>query len=125
MGRPGGGGLCRAASGGGERGREFRWGLDVEGCVPDAHGQFFRDAAKTAAVPMLWWYADQDPYDSASAIRRYRAALEEARGRGPFYLFAEIGENGHYLASKPLIWRAALGTYLQALGLLTGPQGEP
>jgi dienelactone hydrolase len=92
-----------------------------EGCVPDANGQFFRDAAKTAAVPMLWLYAEQDSYDSAGAIRRYRAAFEEAGGQGPFYLFPEIGGNGHYLANKPLFWRPAVDAYLQALGRLTAP----
>ncbi|MGH8068278.1 MAG: dienelactone hydrolase family protein [Candidatus Entotheonellia bacterium] len=95
-----------------------------ERCVPDANGQLFSGAARTATVPMLWLYADHDPYYSASAIRRYRAAFEEAGGRGPFYLFPEIGGNGHYLANKPLFWRPALDAYLQELGLLTAPQGE-
>jgi hypothetical protein len=95
-----------------------------EGCVPDANEPFFRDAARTAAVPMLWLYADQDPYYSATAIRRYRAAFEEAGGQGPFYLFPDIGGNGHSLVQKPLFWRPALDAYLQALGLRTALQGE-
>jgi hypothetical protein len=62
--------------------------------VPDANGRFFGDAARTAAVPMLWLYAEHDAYYSASAIRRYRAAFEEAGGQGPFSLFPEIGGTG-------------------------------
>lgn len=51
-----------------------------ERCVPDAHGHFFREAARQAPVPMLWWYADQDPYYSSTTIRHYSAAFEEAGG---------------------------------------------
>ncbi|HXH13386.1 MAG TPA: alpha/beta fold hydrolase [Alphaproteobacteria bacterium] len=69
----------------------FVGGWMSEGCVPDANTRFFRDAARQATVPMLWLYADQDPYYSATTIRRYRAAFEEAGGRGPFYLFSDTG----------------------------------
>jgi dienelactone hydrolase len=102
----------------------FVGGWMSEGCVPDANGHFFREAAKTAAVPMLWLYAERDSYYSVPAIRRYRAAFEQAGGRGPFALFPEIGGNGHALAQKPLFWRPALDAYLQALGFGTAPQGE-
>jgi dienelactone hydrolase len=78
----------------------FVGGWMGERCVPDVNGRFVRDAAKTAAVPMLWLYADHDPYYSAPEIRRYRAAFEEAGGQGPFYLFPEIGGNGHYLVGE-------------------------
>jgi hypothetical protein len=90
-------------------------------CVPDANGRVFSDAARTAAVPMLWWYAEHDPYDSASAIRGDRAAFEQAGGQGPFSLFPDMGGNGHDLAYKPLFWRPALDVYLQALDRRTVP----
>jgi dienelactone hydrolase len=101
----------------------FVGGWMGEGCVPDANGRFFSDAARQAAVPMLWLYADHDPYYSATAIRSYRAAFEQAGGKGPFYLFSEIGGNGHYLVNKPLFWRPALDAYLQELGFLIAPLG--
>jgi dienelactone hydrolase len=88
-----------------------------ERCVPDANTHFFHEAAKSATVPMLWLYAEQDADYSASAIRRYRATFEEAGGKGPFYLFPDIGGNGHYLVNKPLFWHPAVDAYLQALGL--------
>jgi hypothetical protein len=47
----------------------FVGGWMSEGCVPDSNGRFLRDEAKTAAVPMLWSYAEHDHYDSATAIR--------------------------------------------------------
>jgi dienelactone hydrolase len=50
--------------------------------MPDANTRFFREAARQATVPMLWLYADHDPFYSATTIRRYRAAFEEAGGRG-------------------------------------------
>jgi dienelactone hydrolase len=102
----------------------FVGGWMSEGCVPDANELFFREAARTATVPMLWLYADQDFYYSASAIRRYRAAFEEGGGRGPFDLFPDIGGNGHSLVQKPLFWRPAVDAYLQALGLRTAAPVE-
>jgi dienelactone hydrolase len=101
----------------------FVGGWMWERCVPDANGRFFSDAAREAAIPMLWLYADHDPYYSTTAIKSYRAAFERAGGKGPFYLFPDIGGNGHYLANKPLFWRPGLGAYLHELGLLTAPQG--
>jgi dienelactone hydrolase len=68
----------------------FVGGWMSEGCVSDANGQIISDAAKTAAVPMLWLYAEQDTYYSGTAIRRYRATFEEAGGQGPFYFFSQV-----------------------------------
>jgi dienelactone hydrolase len=102
----------------------FVGGWMSAGCVPDANARFFRAAGKTAAVPMLWLYADQDPYYSATTINDYRAAFEQAGGQGPFYLFPEVGGNGHLLVNKPLFWRAAVDAYLQQLDLRPRPQGK-
>ena len=41
-----------------------------EGGMPDANGRFFHDAAWQAAVPMLWLYADHDPYYMISDLGR-------------------------------------------------------
>ncbi len=92
-----------------------------EQCVPDVNGRFFSDAARTAAVPMLWLYAERDPYGSASAIRHYRAAFEQSEGQGRFDLFPEIGGDGHSLVNKPLFWRPAPDVYLQEPDLRTVP----
>jgi hypothetical protein len=100
----------------------FVGGWMWERCVPDANGRFFSDAARQARIPMLWLYADHDPYYSAAAIKSYHAAFEQAGGKGPFHLFPDVGGNGHYLANKPLFWRLALDAYLQELGLLTALQ---
>jgi dienelactone hydrolase len=102
----------------------FVGGWMSEGYMPDANTRFFREAARQATVPMLWLYADHDPFYSATTIRRYRAAFEEAGGHGPFSLFPDIGGNGHSLMQKPLFWRPAVDAYLQARGLRTAPQGE-
>jgi len=117
-------GVCRTTFGVGDGGDQFRRGVDVGGVAPDANGPFFHDTARTAAVPILWLHADHDPYDSASAIQRYRATFEGAGGQGPFVLFPDIGGNGHYVVHKPLFWRPVLDAYLQQLGLLAAPQGE-
>jgi hypothetical protein len=89
--------------------------------VPDANGCFFSDTARTAKVPMLWLYAEHDPYDSASAIRGDRAAFEQAGGQGLFSLFPDIGEHRHDLAHQPLFWRPALDASLQELDRRTVP----
>jgi hypothetical protein len=72
----------------------FVWGWRGERCVPDANGRFFSDAARTAAFPTLWSYAEHDLYYSASAIRGYRAAFEQAGGQGPFPPFLTFARMG-------------------------------
>jgi dienelactone hydrolase len=101
----------------------FVGGLRGERCVLDANGRFFSDTARTPEVPMLWLYAEHDPYESASAIRGDRAAFEQAGGQGLFSLFPNIGGNGHDLANQPLFWRPALDAYLQELDRRTVPDG--
>jgi hypothetical protein len=53
--------------------------------------------------------------------RRQRTILQRrgAAGEGPFYLFPDIGGNGHYWANKPLFWLSAQDACLQELGLPT------
>jgi dienelactone hydrolase len=58
----------------------FVGGWMSEGCVPDANGGFFSGAARQAAAPVLWLYADHDPYYSATAIKSYHAAFEQDGG---------------------------------------------
>lgn len=77
---------------------DFVRGWRGERCVPDVYGRFFSDTARTAKVPMLWLYAEHDPYDSASAIRGDRAAFEQAGGQGLFSSFPT-------LASIGMTWR--------------------
>jgi dienelactone hydrolase len=103
----------------------FVGGWMGERCSPDWNGSFFGEAAKKATVSMLWLYAENDMYYSATAIKGYRAAFEKAGGKGPFHLFQDVGGNGHYLAGKPLFWRPALDGYLSELGLITAKNYEP
>lgn len=102
----------------------FVGGWMYDGCFPDYNGRFLAEGAEKAAVPMLWLYAENDKYYSAGSIKRYRATFEKAGGRGPFYLFRDIGGDGHYLASKPLFWRPAVDEYLNELGLSTTKPGS-
>jgi hypothetical protein len=95
-----------------------------ERCVPDSIRRFFSDMACTAEVPMLWLYAEHDPYDSASAIKGYQAAFEQAGGYGPFPLFPDIVGNGDDLANPPLFWHPALDAYLQELDRRSVPDGD-
>jgi dienelactone hydrolase len=98
----------------------FVGGWMYDRCFPDSNGQFFAEAAQKAAVPMIWLYAENDSYYSATAIKSYRSAFEKAGGKGPFHLFKDIGGNGHGLSRKPLFWRPVLDEYLNQLGLNTG-----
>jgi hypothetical protein len=58
----------------------FVGGWMGERYVPDVHGRSFSAAARTATVPMLWLYAEHGRYCWASAIKRDRAAFEQAGG---------------------------------------------
>lgn len=97
----------------------FVGGWTSDRCFPDSNGWLFAEAAQKATVSMIWLYAENDSFYSNRAIKGYRDSFEKAGGKGPFYLFKDIGGNGHGLSSKPFFWHPVLDEYLNQLGLIT------
>ncbi len=98
----------------------FAGGWTSDRC--DERGRGFNQATFAAAgsqarIPMLWLYAEEDGYYSATSIRRYHGAFAQAGGLATFRLFPAFGSDGHRLVDRIEIWRVAADEFLRRLGL--------
>jgi len=70
-------------------------------CAPDqlvdATGAFGR----TARVPMLWFYIENDTYFGPALSRRMHAAYTAAGGNAEYHLMPPFGDEGHYFIDSP------------------------
>ncbi len=92
-------------------------GQPGENCAPDrlvaAAGTFGR----TARIPTLWLYAENDSYFPPPLARRMADAYTAAGGRAEFVLLRGIGEEGHFYirgGGDQAGWAAPLDTFLAA-----------
>jgi dienelactone hydrolase len=98
----------------GGRGGRNRGQAD-ENCAPDrlvaAAGTFGR----TARIPTLWLYAENDSYFPPPLARRMADAYVAAGGKAEFRLLRRLGEEGHFYIKgngDQAGWAAPLGTFL-------------
>jgi dienelactone hydrolase len=80
----------------------------------------FASAGGQARVPMLWLYAEEDGYYSATWVRRYHEAFARAGGVATFRLFPAFGADGHRLVDRVEIWQAAADEFVR--GSLLSPR---
>ena len=84
-------------------------------CAPDrlvaATGEFGR----TARVPMLWIYIENDTFFGPELSRRMHAAYTGAGGNAEYHLLPPFGDDGHFLVSSPdglPLWTPLVGAFL-------------
>jgi len=77
----------------------------------------FASAGGRTRIPMLWLYAEEDGYYSATWIRRYHEAFVRAGGVVTFQLFPAFGADGHRLVDHVAIWKATVDEFLRGLNL--------
>ena len=85
-------------------------------CAPDklvaATGEFGR----TAHVPMLWIYAENDSYFGPQLTKRMHDAFTAAGGDAEYHLFPAFGNDGHFLIDStdavPL-WAPLVSQFLE------------
>jgi dienelactone hydrolase len=90
-------------------------GQPGENCAPDrlvaAAGTFGR----TARIPTLWLYAENDSYFPPSLARRMADAYTSAGGKAEFHLLRRLGEEGHFYIrgnGDQAGWAAPLDAFL-------------
>jgi dienelactone hydrolase len=70
-------------------------------CAPDklvaAAGEFGR----TARVPMLWIYIENDTFFGPALSKRMHQAYTEAGGNAEYHLLPPFGSDGHFLIGSP------------------------
>ena len=84
-----------------------------EPCAPDAVAEVFKSVAPRIAVPVLWFYAENDQYIGPAAQRLWFSAFQDAGGRGELVVIPPFpAARGHGVfpstAGVPLWTRAVV-----------------
>ena len=86
-------------------------------CAPHALERMFGDYGKTARIPMLWIYTENDMYFGAELPRQWHAAFVAAGGQAQLVQFPPQGDDGHLLFSRfPQLWQPRVAEFLEAQG---------
>ena len=86
-------------------------------CAPGALTDLFAAYGKSARIPTLWIYTENDKYMGAVWPRRWFDAFKAAGGAGEFRQFPPHGEDGHLLFSRaPTLWQPRVLEFLRTLG---------
>lgn len=79
--------------------------------------RMFREFGRTAHVPMLWLYTENDQYFGPDYPRAWFAAFREAGGTAEFHQFPPHGDDGHSLFTRfPKVWQPVVAEFLRQQG---------
>ena len=86
-------------------------------CSQPALKRLFAGYGKTARMPTLWIYSENDQYFGPALPREWFAAFKASGGVGEFAPFPPVGSNGHYMFSRaPALWQPRVREFLAAIG---------
>jgi len=77
----------------------------------------FASAGRRTRIPMLWLYAEEDGYYSATWVRRYYEAFALGGGIATFHLLPAFRSDGHHLVNRIDLWGAPADDFLRRLNL--------
>lgn len=89
--------------------------------------RLFAGYGKTARIPTLWVYAENDMYFGPTLPRQWFEAFKAAGGTGEYALFPAHGDDGHSLFTRaPEVWQPRVLAFLRAHGYpeLPMPKGK-
>ena len=96
-------------------------------CAPDklvaATGEFGR----TARIPMLWIYAENDTYFGPELTKRMHQAFVEAGGNVEYHVLPPFGSDGHFMidsADAVPIWSPLVTQFLEKHSATATPPGQ-
>ena len=79
--------------------------------------RLFSGYGKTARIPTLWIYTENDMFMGPTLPKEWFDAFKTAGGIGQYQLYPPLGKNGHGLFSMaPDIWRPRVLAFLRANG---------
>ena len=88
-----------------------------EPCSTPGLRSMFADYGRTARMPTLWVYTENDQWMGPRYPRQWFDAFQAAGGVGEFVLFPPNGKDGHGLFTQdPAVWRPAALQFLRANG---------
>ena len=86
-------------------------------CSPDRLVASAREFARTARIPTLWLYAENDSYFAPDLSKRMSQAFGEAGGRAEYHLLPPVAEEGHLLIESDearALWTPIVERFLAA-----------
>lgn len=82
-------------------------------CLPDRLRDMFQDYGKTARIPTLWVYTENDKWMGSRYPKEWFDAYRSAGGTGEFVLQPPFKEDGHTLfAQGSALWRPIVERFL-------------
>lgn len=89
-----------------------------EPCMPERMAELFASIAPRIAVPVLWFYAENDEFFGPKAANLWFESFRAAGGRGELVMIPPFPERrGHGVFTAPrgtLLWTAAVASFLRA-----------
>jgi len=70
-------------------------------CAPDKLVEATAEFGRTARVPMLWVYIENDTFFGPDISRRMHAAYTGAGGSAEYHLMPPFGSDGHFFIDSP------------------------
>ncbi|MEK8053541.1 alpha/beta fold hydrolase [Ideonella sp. DXS22W] len=86
-------------------------------CATPQLERLFAEYGRTARLPMLWIYTENDQFFGPAYPRAWFAAFREAGGRAEFTQFPPHGDDGHSLFTRfPKVWQPRVAEFLRQQG---------
>jgi dienelactone hydrolase len=86
-------------------------------CGADRLKSLFEGYGRTARLPTLWLYSENDLYWGPKLPVEWFEAFKAAGGQGEFAAFPPVSDNGHRLFSRaPQLWQPRVREFLIKLG---------
>ena len=96
-------------------------GIANNNCSPDALVAAAGTLGKTARVPTLWIYTQNDQFFAPELSRRMVVAYTASGGLATYHVLPAIGRDGHALINMPdgvALWEAKVEAFLREIGVL-------
>jgi len=97
------------------RGGHFN-GKPNSNCAPDSLVDAAAQFGRTARIPMLWIYVQNDSYFGPELSKRLATAFRAAGANVEYHLLPDFGHDGHFLIDSPdavRIWAPLVSEFLK------------
>jgi hypothetical protein len=86
-------------------------------CAPEKLLDVYSTAGKTARVPMLWVYTENDQYFGPDYVRSWHVGFISGGGRADLQIMPPFQRDGHRLfVAGNAIWQPVVESFLQGVG---------
>jgi dienelactone hydrolase len=92
-------------------------GKPYNNCEPDRLVETIREFGKTARIPMLWIYTENDTFSGPALSKRMFDAFREGGGIAEYHLLPPFDDDGHYFVDSPRaipLWAPLVTKFLAA-----------